>query len=140
MEDQDEIARIRAYFQQHQATYNRDVLRQKLIEDGYDEQDVDAVLGEMPMPQRAATTGISAWMALVLMLTIVGVVILNSSVCITTSANGDLLPITLLTTAELVALFVLWRRGSPLATSLLIGLFLWGIPTVILILILRQLT
>lgn len=57
MAEQDQQARIRAYLAQHQTTYERPALRQKLIDDGYDPALIDAALAELD----ATTTGRPAY-------------------------------------------------------------------------------
>jgi hypothetical protein len=133
MADQDEATRIRAYLEQHLATYHRDVLREKLIEDGHDAAVVDRVLAEVAGPQPVAQIGISRQMQLLMAVTAVGVVVLNSSVCFRLFRSGDPIMIALLVAVELMAMVVLWRDRSTLAASVLIGLLLWIIGTVIFI-------
>jgi hypothetical protein len=46
MADPEDVARIRAYLQQHKETYEQQALRAKLLEDGHDPQAVELALAQ----------------------------------------------------------------------------------------------
>ncbi len=47
MAEHDDAARIRAYLEEHRATYDRAALRTKLLEDGYDAELVDLAMAQV---------------------------------------------------------------------------------------------
>lgn len=141
MADDATVARIRAYLEQHRYTYERDVLRQKLIDDGAPPQAVDLAIAQVyGFDVQGTSTPAATSNVLTIVLLGFGVFLLNYAASFLTLAasNGSeyaLIVPAVLALGELVAAIVLWRRRPPIARGLAWGLAGSLIPLVLLALL-----
>ncbi len=140
MAEQDQVARIRAYLEQHRQTYDRDTLRNKLLSDGHDRQAVDLAVAQVygfdvppspTPPQKLPASNLK------FILAIVGIFLFNYLalpliVGFLTQTLGDsliLLGVAALA-LEIVAGFALRRRDPQLARGIRWGLVATAVPLV----------
>lgn len=140
MSDADERARIRAYLEQHRATYDRAALRRKLIDDGFDPANVDAALADIDATTAPASDPDAARATGAMLAAGAATALLNAGICLAGFQGVGLTPLLIGVLLELVAIGTLWRRRPMIARGMSWGILIWLLLTIALIaLILFQL-
>lgn len=131
MADPEAVAHVRAYLEQHRATYTRDALRKQLLADGHDPQAVDQALAEVYFaPENAPPNPIQRKSnILVILLVVVGTVLLNASLCVVT-INTNWLFLLAGLVLEVIAIVYFWRSRPSAARGIL-----WGILASVLLVV-----
>jgi hypothetical protein len=137
MADSQETAHIRAYLEQHRATYDREALRQKLLADGHNREAVELAMAQVyglqvaPQPAPASGSTVSRYWLLILGVVLLNVMLLPASIVVTVNSElaqtalallaGGLAPVIVVLLLETGAILY-WRRTRPqLSRALLIG-------------------
>lgn len=136
MADPSEVARIRAYLEQHKNTYTREALHEKLRADGADPAAIEAALAQLEA-ERTATNGqrrrFNPALAYVGLVTFVplnvflffGVGLLTSS--LTSGPLAIIPPVAFALAVLLVVGLAYWRRWYSFAAGLIVGYALMSI-------------
>lgn len=137
MSDAEYVARIRAYLEQHRATYDREALRQKLLADGHPPQAIELAMAQVYgfQVQNTAPT-VQRDPALPLILTLIGIFLLNYVLIglvvgleINRGGDGGILwLLLLLIPIEVGAAIVVRRRNRPVGRGIIWGLVASLVP------------
>jgi hypothetical protein len=139
MPDSEQVARIRAYLEQHRQTYEREALRQKLLADGHDPQAVDLAMAQVfglqiaPAPSSGGfRLGRPGYILLIVCTALLNILILPAAVVLmlrlggnlsgTSLLVGSLAPLMVVLLLETLAILFLRGRSPQVARGLVLGL------------------
>ncbi len=130
MADSEQVARIRAYLEQHRHSYDRDTLRRKLLDEGYDPQAVDQAMAEvygLKVESRAAQA--SGDITTQVLLVAAGIFLLNllllpilATVLLRSGAGSWTWLVLLCIPLEIVAAIAFRKRNRTVTRGILWGL------------------